>query len=67
MRLFKFLIAAAVSKPGVNERGSCLIGRRTHFSSKRKGLWPKAQGIVVMREWAVGRMIIRACSVFHFK
>ena len=47
----KWAIAAALSEPEANERGSSLIGRRTHFSSKRKGLWSKAQGIMTMREW----------------
>ena len=45
------VIAAAVTDPEVNERGSSLIRRRTYFSSKRKNLWSKAQGVVVMREW----------------
>ena len=45
-------VAAAVSEPEANERGSSLIGR-THFSSKRKRFWSKAQGILVMREWRI--------------
>ena len=40
-----------MSDPEANERGSSLIGRRTHYSSKGKGLRSKEQGIVVMREW----------------
>ena len=47
----KLLIAAAVSEREVNEGGSSLIGRKTHLSSKRKGLWSNEQGTVVMREW----------------
>ena len=43
------IIATAVSEPEANERGSSLIGGGTHFSLKRKGLWSKAKGIVVMR------------------
>ena len=53
MSCIPFVIAAAVSEPEANERGSSssLIEKITHFSSKRKGFWSKAQGIVVMREW----------------
>ena len=51
MMMMMIIVAAAVSESEVNERGSSLIKRRTHFSSKRKGLWSKAQGTVVMREW----------------
>ena len=40
-----------MSEPKANEWGSSLIGR-THFSLKRKGLWSKARGIVVMR-WEI--------------
>ena len=43
--------STAVSELEANERGSKLIGRRTYFTSKCKGLWSKAKGIVVMREW----------------
>ena len=35
------VIAAAVTNPEVNERGSSLIRRRTYFSSKRKNLWSR--------------------------
>ena len=50
MMMIIIIVAAAVSETEVNERGSSLI-ERTHFSAKRKGLWSKAQGTVVMREW----------------
>ena len=40
------VITATVSEPEANERASYPIG----ISSKRKGLWSKAQGIVVMCE-----------------
>ena len=34
-----FLIAAAVSEPEANERGSSLIGKKSPFLAKRKELW----------------------------
>ena len=55
----------AVSEPEKNERGSSLIGRRTHFSSKRKGLWSKAQETVVMREWRNEN--VRCNQIFSFQ
>ena len=41
------IITAAVSEPNANERGGSLIGRsgrRTHFSSKRKGFYGLLRG-----------------------
>ena len=52
----KLLIAAAVSKPEANKRGSSLISRRLHyrglqtlFLTKCKGLWLCANGRFRMR------------------
>ena len=52
----KALVAAAVSEPEANERGSSLISRRLHYNglqslflTKRKELWLCASGRYRMR------------------
>ena len=44
-----FLIAAAVSEPEANERGSSLIGKKSPFLAKRKELWLCANETFRMR------------------